>query len=101
MASWGIVVVDQISGACQVAGGSIPDELVQAWQGFGIEQVITQAEAFAALLARRAFQKVLRNRRALFFLDNEAARLATIKATSPSLSLLRTVHLFHMKQTTP
>ena len=96
VASWGGVVVDKISGVRQVAGGIVPDELVKAWQGFGIEQVITQAQAFAALLARRAFQTNFRKRRALFFFNNEAARLATIKATSPSLSLLRMVHLFHM-----
>ena len=66
----GGVVVDKISGVRQVAGGIVPDELVKAWQGFGIEQVITQAQAFAALLARRAFQTNFRKRRAL------AARLA-------------------------
>lgn len=70
VASWGGVVVDKISGVRQVAGGIVPDELVKAWQGFGIEQVITQAQAFAALLARRAFQTNFRKRRAL------AARLA-------------------------
>lgn len=95
VATWGIVLVDHFSGKHAVFGGVIPACLVEFWMSFAIEQVITQAEAFAALLARRAFQDRILGRRVILFLDNDAARLALIKASSASLSLLQLAQLFH------
>ena len=58
------------------------------------EQVITQAEAFAMVLARIAHGPTLSRRRSIWFVDNEACRCAMIKGASPSRSLLILVQSF-------
>ena len=40
-ATWGIVLLDGLNGTRMGLGGDIPQELVQAWHGMGVEQVIT------------------------------------------------------------
>ena len=95
VATWGLVVIDPINKMRTALGGDIPPSLVDAWHSLGSEQVITLAEAFAVLLARVAFRKVLTQRRVLFFVDNEGARYSLIKGVSPTLALLQIVQLFH------
>ena len=95
VATWGCVVIDPSTGAAEVSGGSVPDFLVKCWQNLAGEQIITQAEAFAVLLARRAYEALVKQRRVIFFVDNEAARYALIHASSPSVSLLKIVQSFH------
>ena len=56
VAPWGIVVLDAASGLRTSVGGIVPKQLVDAWHTFGVEQVITLAEAFAVLLARHMFR---------------------------------------------
>ena len=58
-------------------------------------QVITQAEACAALLARRNLTELISQRRVVFSIDKEASRFSLIKSASPSLSLIRLTQLFH------
>lgn len=95
VATWGVVLLDSETGLRTAAGGLIPDKLVRAWRGFGVEQVITLAEAYAVLLARIMFRETLVRRKVLYFVDNEGARYSLIKACSPSLPLLQIVQLFH------
>ncbi len=95
-ATWGIVALDPVSNTRHVCGGKVPCNLVEGWQRLGGQQIITQAEAFAVLLARRAYAKLLYGRRSLFFVDNEGARYAFIKGLSPSLPLLKVVQLFFL-----
>ena len=94
-ATWGCVVIDPSTGEAEVSGGSVPDFLVICWQNLAGEQIITQAEAFAVLLARCAYETLVKQRRVIFFVDNEAARYALIHASSPSVSLLKIVQSFH------
>ena len=94
-ATWGIVVIDPVTGLRTAIGGSIPNSLVEAWHDLGTDHVITLAEAFAVLLARVVFREILTQRRALFFVDNEGARYSLIKGVSPTLALLQIVQLFH------
>ena len=94
-ATWGIVILDPVSKLRTALGGRIPPALVDKWHSLGSRQVITQAEGFAALLARVAFHTVLQRRRAIFFVDNEGARFALIKSCSESLALLQIVQCFH------
>ena len=72
-ATWGCVVADPLTNTSEVSGGSIPEKLVVCWQKLAGKQVITQAEAFAVLLARKCYELVIRQRRVIFFVDNEAA----------------------------
>ena len=95
VATWGIVVLDQVTNLRTALGGNIPSSLVEAWHNLGSDQVITLAEAFAVLLARVVFRETLTKRRALFFVDNEGARYSLIKGVSPTLALLQIVQLFH------
>ena len=94
-ATWGCVVIDPSTGVAEVSGGSVPDPLVSCWLKLAGKQVITQAEAFAALLARRAYETLIKQRRVILFVDNEAARYALIHGSSPSVSLLKLVQSFH------
>ena len=54
----------------------------------GQTQVIGQAEVFPVLVARLTWAKHLVNRRVIYFIDNESARLALIKGYSPVLPTL-------------
>ncbi|CAE7412230.1 SEP2 [Symbiodinium sp. CCMP2592] len=79
----GAVIVDVASQTHEVFGGHIPGPLVEAWRSSGRVQLIFFAELYPVLIARRTWGKVLRNRRALFFVDNEAAKAALIRNYSP------------------
>ena len=95
VATWGIVLVDQVTGIKTALGGRIPERLVNLWHDMGSQQVITLAEAFAVLLARVVLRDCIKRRRVLFFVDNEGARHSLIKGCSPTLALLQIVQLFH------
>ena len=95
VATWGIVLLDPISGVRTALGGRIPDNLVSLWHELGSQQVITLAEAFAVLLARVELRQCIQGRCVIFFVDNEGARYSLIKGSSPTLALLQIVQLFH------
>ena len=60
-ATWGVVFIDPLTGTRTAEGGTVPQFLVKQWHALGSEQVITLAEAFAALLARHMFVIALNN----------------------------------------
>ena len=95
VATWGIVLLDPVSGVRTALGGKIPTSLVSLWRELGSQQVITLAEAFAVLLARVELRQCIKDRRVIFFVDNEGARYSLIKGSSPTLALLQIVQLFH------
>ena len=94
VATWGVVLLDLANNKREVSGGIIPEQLVNFWLQEAGDQVITQAEAFAMVLARLAYAPTLSRRRSLWFVDNEACRCAMIKGASPSRSLLLLVQGF-------
>ena len=98
VARWGIVLLDQSSDRRWVAAGEISPKLVDFWLAEGIEQVISQAEAFALVLSRRACASELAGKRCIFYVDNDAARYTCIKASSPSRSLLSLACLFYASE---
>ena len=51
-------------------------------------QVIGQAEVFPVLVSRLTWHKRIAGRRAIYFVDNESARLALINMYSPVLPML-------------
>lgn len=91
----GIVLIDDLLGTAVVLAGAFPEWLVKHWTGLVGDQVITQAESCAALLARRNFVDALSQRRVVFYIDNEAAGFSLNKSASPSLTLMRLTQLFH------
>jgi ribonuclease HI len=80
----GAVVFDTVSKKSFMFGLEVPDSLVNEWKAEGKIQTIGQAELLPALLARLSFRKLLTHRRAVFFLDNDSARMGLIKGYSPS-----------------
>ena len=73
IARWGICTIDQHSCAREVSGGIVPKSLVDFWHLDIRDQIITQAEAYAVLLARSAYGAILRHRRCIIFVDNEGS----------------------------
>ena len=66
-------------------GAVIPSNLADQWKTRSQDsQIIGQAELYPLLVAR-PWARRLRGQRAVFFVDNESARLAAIKAYSPIL----------------
>ena len=80
----GAVLVDPFTGRCEYFGLTVPDQILKIWRTGDKLQTIGQAEIFPVSLARFCWAKYLDSRRALYFVDNDAARLALIKARSPA-----------------
>eukprot|EP00439_Symbiodinium_sp_Y106_P085882 s148_g30.t1 len=83
MVTHGAVIIDVASQTREFFGDHIPAHLVQQWRNTGRSQLIFFAELYPILIARRTWAKVLRNRRVLIFIDNEAAKAALIRNYSP------------------
>ncbi|CAJ1349919.1 unnamed protein product, partial [Effrenium voratum] len=80
---------------CEVFQCTVPKSCISQWLGEVGSQIISQLELFTALMARCHYRDRLIGRRALFFVDNEAARFGLIKASSPSVTMLHLISLFH------
>jgi hypothetical protein len=72
----GAVLLDPLTGRCEYFGFLVPEQITQVWMQDGHTQTIGQAEILPAVLARSVGCDSLDGRRALFFLDNDAARAA-------------------------
>ena len=65
----------------------VPEALVKHWLEFAGEQIISQIELWALVAVRWFFRWKLENRRLISWVDNEAARISAIKASSPSRTM--------------
>ena len=92
---WGAVVLDDATGHRDVFWGQVPDELIKGWNRLAGEQVISQIEAYAALLVRWFFRKQWTGRKGIFFQGNDTARYSLIKAASSLASMMLIVQAFH------
>ena len=95
VATVGALIVDPELRKSMVYDGSIPEALVKKWQSSGSKQVISQAELAAVVLARDLTKGILKGRRVIFFVDNEAARFALIKGVSGKSSMQVLTSIFH------
>lgn len=93
--TWGAVVFEPGDGKTSTYAGDVPSRLMEGWKKLAGEQIICQIEAFAVLLIRQRFSEAWKEKRAIFFVDNEAARFSLIKGSSPSPSMQLIAHLFH------
>ena len=94
--TWGAVVFEPADGKTSTYyAGDVPSRLMEGWKKLAGEQIICQIEAFAVLLIRQHFSEAWKEKRAIFFVDNEAARFSLIKGSSPSPSMQLIAHLFH------
>ena len=97
-ALWGAVVLDREDNLKAVHHGTVPEQLLVQWRSLGIEQIICQVETYAAVLVRHYYARRLHQRRAIFFIDNEASRWTLIKASSPSASMLALARAFYLPE---
>ena len=84
--SFGMVVIDEFKGTKVVAGGLLPDGLGERWRnepGAG-SQVIAQVELYPVVLYRWWAGAGIAGRRVIFYIDNEASRMALIRGNSSS-----------------
>ena len=54
-------------------------------------QVIGQAELLPILVAKTIWEEHIENRKVIYFVDNDSARLAMIKGYSPVITSLRII----------
>ena len=89
--SIGAVIIVPGMGA-QCFGAMVSEITLCSWRTrMGQRHLIGQAELFPLLVARLTWPNLLRSRRAIFFVDNESARIAMIRAYSPVLPSLNIV----------
>jgi len=79
----GAVLISPRSVQWHYFGCEVPDDITMLWRAGGSRQVIGQAEVLPILAAKLTWPQLLRNTRVLFFVDNESARFAMIRAGSP------------------
>ena len=85
----GVILID---GRCETFGAMLPQSLVDSWKTrLNQEQVIGQAELYPLLIARLTWARYLANRKVVYFVDNESARLAMVKSYSPVLPSLQII----------
>ena len=84
-ATAGAVVIDGTFRAC--AAVVVPDALVEHWTRHAGEQIISQVEMWALLAARWHYRFRFAGRRIFAWIDNEAARICAIKASSSSQTM--------------
>ena len=78
------------TGRVQCFGLELPTALIDSWKSNKEQlQVIGQAEILPVLVAKQTWKEQLRGRRVIFFIDNESARIALVRAYSPVLASLR------------
>ena len=90
--SIGAVLYDPLNDKLQCFGAGISQSTLDSWKSRSDQtQVIGQAELFPLLVSRLTWHKILGRRRCIYFVDNESARIAMIRAYSPILCSLKIV----------
>eukprot|EP00435_Cladocopium_sp_Y103_P044145 s2882_g12.t1 len=97
VAGIGAVLVDMASGLRLVCHGRVPDQLLERWKVLVGEHLICQIELYVMVLIRWQFGDLLKNRRTLWWVDNDAARFCLIKGLSPSPTMRSLVREFYAK----
>ena len=95
VSGWGGVVIDSTSDRNIVFSGVVPQRLVDHWLASVGQQITCQAEMYAALVVRWYIAQHFQGRQAIFWIDNDAARLSLIKTVSASPELLVMSQCFH------
>eukprot|EP00435_Cladocopium_sp_Y103_P010287 s5853_g2.t1 len=96
----GAVVVDTATGLRWVWSGVVPDELIAKWRHCVGEQLICQIELYAMVALRWMQRSLFKDRRSIWWIDNEAARYSVIKGISPSPAMRSLVRLFYQLEST-
>jgi hypothetical protein len=92
-ATWGVVVLDPVTGDKWQASGSVPEKLKKRWLEKAGSQIICEIEAYAVALAIFGLRASVADRNVLVFIDNEPCRVGMVKRTSPSLCMASLIAL--------
>jgi hypothetical protein len=95
----GAVAIDTASGEKFVWAGQVPQTLLERWRCLVGEQLICQIELYAMVVIRWMLADRLKDRRTIWWVDNDAARYATIKGISPSAVMRCLVRQFYHFET--
>eukprot|EP00435_Cladocopium_sp_Y103_P035766 s4108_g9.t1 len=79
----GGALFDPESGLALMFGDRVPEEWTKQWRLQGKKQLICQAEIFPILVSKETWKDVLTKRAVLWFIDNNSALSAIIRAFSP------------------
>ena len=86
-AGYGGVMFDPEDNSYAYFGGTIGPELVECFSHQGLKaQIVGQAELLPCLMARIVWADRMEGRAVIHYVDNEAARYALIKGTSPTMN---------------
>ena len=86
----GAAVVDLATNQRWVIAGRVPQVLLDRWQNLVGDQLICQVELYVMVAVRWMFRDLLKERRSLWWVDNDATRFAIIKglSSSPTMRIL-------------
>ena len=96
-ANIGALVVDTATGVRKVFDGKVPQKVLDLWSSTVGLQLITQIELWPVLSCMFVASSICRNRRVVFYIDNDAARESLIKAFSPSLASMSIITAFYVE----
>ena len=78
----GAVIADKVTGTCEFWAAVVENSTVETWKAEGKRQVIGQAELLAVPVALATWEKVLRNRDVLVFIDNDSATACLVRGNA-------------------
>jgi hypothetical protein len=93
---WGVFLFDPESGRSWVAGGLVPESLMEAWRQTVGEQLIAQVEFFPILLIRTKWKEAFADRKVLYFFDSDSVRFGLIRGVADSPILAARVHRYFL-----
>jgi hypothetical protein len=91
----GAVLIDTATNMRWVLAGEVPQQLLDKWQPLVRDQLICQVELYTMVVIRWMFRDFLKERRSLWWVDNDAARCAIIKGLSSSPTMRYLVREFY------
>ena len=94
-ASWGVFIHDCNDGASTVAGGIVPQVIINFWKTVVGEQLICQIELWPILLIRHKLTTLVSGRKIVWFIDNEPSKEGLIRGFSGSAASAALVQEFY------
>ena len=94
-ASWGVFVHDCNNGSSTVAGGIVPQPIIDFWKTVVGEQLICQIELWPILLIRHKLTTLVSGRKIVWFIDNEPSKEGLIRGYSGSAASAALVQEFY------
>ena len=91
----GAVILDMATGEGLVCQGAVPATLLAKWKTLVGDHLICQIELYVMVLIRWQFQSLLKHRRSIWWVDNDAARFCSIKGLSPSPTMRDMIREFY------